>query len=143
MTVEVEDDLRRVHEAFYRAFRERDLTAMEHLWADEAPVACMHPGLGVVRGRVAVLRSWRGILRHPKAPVLHPSEVAVSLLGTSAYVTCLAGRLEEPPRLVTTNVFTMERGRWRLVLHHCAPLSPQALQRSNAPASREDPFGLN
>lgn len=138
-----EDDLRHVHEAFYRAFRERDLAAMERLWAEELPVACMHPGLGVVRGRAAVLRSWRGILAHPKAPVLHCQDVTVSLLGTSAYVTCLAGRLDEPPRLVTTNVFTMEKGRWRLVLHHCAPLSPDALKRRDTQDPREDPFRLN
>jgi len=141
--VTLEDELRSAHEAFYRAFRERDMAALEQLWAEEAPVACLHPGLGVLQGRAAVLRSWRGILDHPKAPVLHSTNAHVSVLGTSAYVTCLAGRPGEPPRLVTTNVFTMERGRWRLVLHHCAPLAPDALKRRDARDPHEDPFRLN
>ena len=139
----VEDKLRAAHEAFYRAFRERDMAALERLWAAEAPVACMHPGLGIVRGRDAVLRSWRGILAHPGAPVLHSRDASVSVLGTSGYVTCLAGRPGQPPRLVTTNVFTMEAGRWRLVLHHCGPLAPDALEPRRRSDARDDPFRVN
>ncbi|MBO0736369.1 MAG: nuclear transport factor 2 family protein, partial [Alphaproteobacteria bacterium] len=29
---------------FYRAFAARDLAAMDVLWAQRAPVACLHPG---------------------------------------------------------------------------------------------------
>ena len=30
--------------AFYRAFAERDVDAMDALWARSIPVACIHPG---------------------------------------------------------------------------------------------------
>ena len=142
----IEDEVRAVNEAFYRAFRERDLAAMERLWASEAPVACMHPGLSVLMGRDAVMRSWRGILRHPGAPTLTCSQVEVHLLGTSAFVTCLAGREGEVPKLIATNVFTLEAGRWRIVHHHAAPLATSAQRKKAKKPESEpppDPFALN
>ncbi len=140
--VSVEDDLRAVNESFYRAFRERDLAAMERLWAQEVPVACMHPGMSVLSGRKAVMRSWRGILEHPNAPVLSCSHVEVFVLGTSAFITCLEGRSGHPPRLIATNVFTMEEGHWRIVHHHAAPLvaAPATVAKKTEPS---DPYELN
>lgn len=113
---------------------------MEELWARDAPVACVHPGMGVVRGRTEVMRSWKGILQHPNAPVLHTSQVEVHVLGTTAFVTCLAGREGQDPRIVATNIFTMEDGGWRLVHHHAAPL---AARKASKPAADEDPFRFN
>ena len=43
------------NEAFYRAFADRDIAAMEETWASEAPVACIHPGWSPVIGRERVL----------------------------------------------------------------------------------------
>lgn len=140
----VEDDLRAVNESFYRAFRDRDLTAMERLWAQEVPVACMHPGMSVLSGRSAVMRSWRGILEHPNAPVLSCSHVEVFVLGTSAFITCLEGRAGHPPRLIATNVFTMEEGRWRIVHHHAAPLvAAPASMAETEDDEPSDPYELN
>lgn len=123
---EFDRDVRAVNEAFYQAFRERDYEAMETIWAQHAPVVCMHPGMGPVIGRAAVLSSWRGILNHPGAPTLSCSSVEVHVLGTSAIVTCLEGATGRRARLVATNVFTQEDGRWRLVHHQAGPLSPTA-----------------
>ncbi len=67
------------NEAFYRAFADRDIAAMEEIWASEAPVACIHPGWSPVIGRERVLASWRAILatrlagdQLPPATGLHP-----------------------------------------------------------------------
>ena len=56
------------NEAFYRAFADRDIAAMEEIWASEAPVACIHPGWSPVIGRERVLASWRAILANPASP---------------------------------------------------------------------------
>ena len=139
----LEDDLRRSNEAFYRAFRDRDPVAMERVWAESAPVACMHPGMPAIVGRDEVIRSWRGILQHPHAPRIACSAVEVHVLGTSAFVTCLEGNEGKPPRLIATNVFTMEDGHWRLVHHQAGPLSP-AVQPTRAPEpGTDDPYQLN
>ncbi|HEY6335991.1 MAG TPA: nuclear transport factor 2 family protein, partial [Alphaproteobacteria bacterium] len=57
-----------VNEAFYRAFADRDLTAMDKVWARVVEVACVHPGWAPLYGRDAVMESWAGILSNPSAP---------------------------------------------------------------------------
>lgn len=118
----IEEAIKAANSAFYRAFRERDFASMERIWASEVPVACIHPGMAPLIGRDAVMASWRGILGHPGAPSLHSSAVRVHLLGTSALLTCLEGEENGLPKLVATNVFTMENGHWRLSHHHGAAL---------------------
>ncbi|MAQ15316.1 MAG: DUF4440 domain-containing protein [Sandaracinus sp.] len=143
MAAALEAEVRAANEAFYRAFRDRDVDAMERLWAAEAPVACMHPGMGVVSGRAEVLASWRGILRHPGAPSLSCSDVLVHLLGTTAFVTCLEGQEGKRARLIATNVFVREDGRWRLVHHHGAPLAPSAIPDQPPEEDEIDPSEWN
>ena len=43
------------NEAFYLAFADRDMEAMETTWSATTPVACIHPGWGVLTGRDEVL----------------------------------------------------------------------------------------
>ena len=38
------------NEAFYRAFADRDVEAMDEVWAQGVPVACIHPGWQRARG---------------------------------------------------------------------------------------------
>lgn len=104
------------NDAFYRAFAARDLTALDRVWARRSAVACIHPGWQALRGREAVMTSWKEILDNPGAPAiacLHPSAY---VLGDVAFVICN----ERIPgaELVATNVFTREDGEWRLVHHH-------------------------
>lgn len=122
--------------AFYRAFRERNYEAMEQIWAKHVPIACIHPGMAPLIGRSEVLRSWRGILKHPESPLLEATMVRVHLLGTSAMLTCLEGTSGELPRLVATNVFTFEEGRWRLVHHHGAALLHPKPRPSTSPKDK-------
>jgi ketosteroid isomerase-like protein len=123
MSPDDEDGVRAANDAFYRAFRDRDLPAMDALWARRAPVACAHPGMEVIAGRDEVMRSWRGILGHADAPRLAHTRAVVHLLGDAAYVTCVEGAVGEPPALVATNVFVREDGGWRMVHHQAAPLT--------------------
>jgi ketosteroid isomerase-like protein len=142
--VPLEDEVRAVNEAFYRAFRERDAAAMERIWAEEAPVACIHPGLAPQLGREEVMRNWRGLLAHPRAPTLVCSQVRVHVLGTAAYVTCLEGTESQPPRLVATNVFVLEQGRWRMVHHQAGPLAAGAPAPTPTPSEpNDDPYRFN
>ncbi|RLB51392.1 MAG: DUF4440 domain-containing protein [Deltaproteobacteria bacterium] len=115
--------VRLANEAFYRAFRARSYPAMEAIWAKEAPVACMHPGMDVIFGRAEVLKSWRGILAHGGAPKLVCARVEVRLLGTTAYVTCLEGTSGDPPALIATNIYVREDDTWRMALHQAGPLT--------------------
>lgn len=107
--------------AFYEAFAERDLEAMEAIWSERSAVACVHPGWEGLSGRDAVLASWRSILEAPGAPPIVCAREQVFVLGEIAFVVCV----ETIPNgeLMATNVFSREGGRWRMVHHHAGPIA--------------------
>jgi ketosteroid isomerase-like protein len=107
--------------SFYRAFRHADFAAMSRLWAEQAPVACFHPGGPAVVGRRSVLESWKQILRAPVA--MRCDKPTVHLLGESAFVTCYEGNGDRAAHLACTNTFVLEDGTWRMVHHQAGPLS--------------------
>jgi hypothetical protein len=109
--------------AFYRAFAERDLVAMDGLWATGAPVACLHPGWDVLRGRAAVMASWRSLLEGD-SPAVSCGSASAHVAGDVAWVVCRE-RIAGGPVLAATNVFVRERGDWR-ICHHQAGLVAQA-----------------
>jgi ketosteroid isomerase-like protein len=119
--------------SFYRAFSEGDAAAMAELWAERAPIACIHPGAPVLVGREAVLKSWRQILRAERSFSLRCDSATVQLLGAVALVLCYEGGEEEPAHLVATNVFVLEEGAWRMVHHHAGPLSAPIAPPSSSP----------
>jgi ketosteroid isomerase-like protein len=109
--------------AFYRAFADRDLAAMDGLWATGAPVACLHPGWDVLRGRVAVMASWRSLL-HGDTPAISCGSASAHVAGDVAWVICRE-RIAGAPAVAATNVFVREQGAWR-ICHHHAGLVAQA-----------------
>jgi ketosteroid isomerase-like protein len=128
------------NEAFYEAFRNRDLMAMEALWARQAPVACIHPGWDRLSGREAVIASWRGIFANPGAPQVVCRGAQAHLLGESGggeggYVLCY--EVIGPGVQVATNVFVREAGSWKMVHHQAGPcgLVPAALPAEPEPPS--------
>jgi len=116
-----EDEVLAANAAFYAAFADSDVKAMDSVWAHRAPVACVHPGWEALVGRDRVMESWRRILRGGASPISCGSAVA-HLLGDAAFVTCL----ERLPgtTLIATNFFVREDGRFRMVHHHAGPAAP-------------------
>ena len=109
------------NEAFYRAFNQKDAEAMDEVWARSIEVGCIHPGWNVLRGRKAVLESWRGILSNPAQPKIVSGGATVTFVGEVAMVLCR--ELVAGAPLAATNVFVLEDGAWRLVHHHSGPVS--------------------
>ena len=60
-----------VNEAFYRAFADRDMDAMESLWSETAPLTCIHPGWGMLDGREDVMESWSAIIANQESPTIY------------------------------------------------------------------------
>jgi ketosteroid isomerase-like protein len=115
-------DVLAANAAFYRAFAERDLGAMEALWAHASRVACTHPGWRSLHGREAVMESWRSILDSPDAPDIACSRVSVIPGDGMAVVLCVESL--RGGSLAATNVFVREGGEWRIVHHHAGPIAP-------------------
>ncbi len=111
------------NDAFYRAFRQRDLEAMEALWQDEEPVTCVHPGWDAIRGREGVLASWRAILEGDP-PDVRCGKASAHVVGDVAWVLCRE-QIPNGPPLAATNVFVRRGGAWR-ICHHQAGLVAQA-----------------
>jgi ketosteroid isomerase-like protein len=109
------------NEAFYLAFANRDVDAMDALWAHEAPVTCVHPGWEALRGRDEVMESWGNILNHPSAPHVHCRDARVVVYGSVAQVLCF--EVLEAGVLMAANLFVHESGSWRLVHHQASPLA--------------------
>lgn len=122
------------NDAFYLAFRERDLDAMERLWARNSPVVCIHPGWNPLTSRQEIMASWEAILTNPEAPRIQCYGGQVFSHATLATVICyeqLEGGI-----LVATNNFVLENDEPRIVHHQasdCAdppapPQTPRVIQ---------------
>lgn len=126
------------NEAFYEAFNDRDMSAMERLWAERAPVVCLHPGSAALHGRSQVIRSWESILASDGAPRVSIEGSRVVMLGETAMVLCYE-RVTDPETgsgavLAATNVFVREAGEWRLVHHHASAIGRIVTDtKNNAP----------
>jgi ketosteroid isomerase-like protein len=120
---------------FYRAFSTGDFDAMSRLWAEHAPIACIHPGLQPLVGRSAVLDSWKRILGDAARWEMSCRAARAHVVGNVAFVTCFEASGDTPAHLAATNVFVVERGRWRMVHHHAGPLAHPIQEGSSRDAS--------
>jgi ketosteroid isomerase-like protein len=124
------------NEAFYRAITDRDIPAMEDVWAKTA-VCCIHPGWAAILGRDEVLASWRRILSHDASPKIVCRQPQVVLYGEVGAVICyedIEGQL-----LVTTNLFRREGRHWRLVHHQAGPTAAQLVPQDEDPGPPAKP----
>lgn len=116
-----EEQVLAANAAFYAAFAAKDADAMTAQWARRAPVACVHPGWHALRGRDAVLASWKSILSGPGSPAISCTDAVAHVLGDAAFVICV----EHIPgvELIATNTFVREDGDWKIVHHHASSIA--------------------
>jgi len=124
------------NEAFYLAITNRDVTAMNQIWAEEDPVACIHPGWPALVGRADVLDSWERILSNDAAPNIVCREPRALIHGDVAVVVCY--EQIERELLVATNVFRRAQRQWRMVHHQAGPTAAR-LARGEAPQAPPKP----
>lgn len=119
------------NEAFYMAFAERNMEAMEKSWAESETVTCIHPGWGVLQGHEKVMQSWLSILANPDSPEISCRNATAHVHGAMAVVTCfeeIDGNF-----LIASNIFVKDGSTWRLVHHQAGP--------TNDTPSAEEPSG--
>lgn len=110
------------NEAFYYAFRTRDIAAMEEIWSKTTPVACIHPGWAALTTREAVMESWRSLLKDPQSPEVYCRGAEAFPHVGEVYVFCY--ETVGSSLLVATNIFVEESGSWKLVHHHAGLCNP-------------------
>ncbi len=104
------------NEAFYLAFTQKDVDAMDALWASSQPLVCVHPGWEALTDRQEILASWQQILRNPRQPGMDFHHAVAHSYADLVLVTCY----EQLPGsvCVATNGFVEEAGVVKMVLHH-------------------------
>jgi ketosteroid isomerase-like protein len=119
-----EDEILAANDAFYAAFNQKDVAAMERAWSSQEVITCIHPGWNLLRGREEVLESWRAILSNPDQARIVVGGAGVRVMGGVGLVLCreLVGGMP----LTATNLFVQEGGAWKLLHHHSGPVSPAA-----------------
>ena len=107
--------------AFYAAFNARDTDAMAALWATAAEVSCVHPGWNILRGREAVLESWRSILGNAEQAKIMGAAETAQIVGEVALV--VGRELVGGHPIAVSNTFLRQRDGWKLLHHHASPVA--------------------
>jgi ketosteroid isomerase-like protein len=120
----MEQEVARANENFYRAFEALDLSAMEKVWAKGSYVQCGHPGWQILRGRAAVIESWRRIFEDSPAVQFLLTDVVIEIRDPLAWVTLyenitssIEGQMISAT-VLTTNIFEKGTDGWRMIHHH-------------------------
>ena len=117
--------------AMYQAFEAADVDRMAAVWddADPAALVCVHPGWPMLRGREHVLRSWSAVMAGTDYIQFFLTDVAISVLGDTAVVTCTENVLTEVTEdgpgagaVVATNVLRRRADGWKVQVHHGSPV---------------------
>ena len=112
--------------AFYAAFSACDLEAMMAVWAERAPLLCIHPGGPPLTDRDEVARSWAHIFRGGGGVEFTLSHLQARAGGDVA-VRYVHENIHHGPGLratavvCATNVYVREEGGWRMCAHHASP----------------------
>ena len=112
--------------AFYSAFENGDVAAMEDIWAHTDSVVCIHPHAPRLMGYDEVMQSWRDILRNTagfriSVQMLHhytDEEVSVHFVNE---VLIDESSRSQPVTILTTNAYHKTDSGWRMILHHASP----------------------
>ena len=127
--------------AFYDALQRADLDAMMEVWSADEEVSCIHPDGPRLTGYEQVHENWAQIFRSGQRLQVHLSDqVLVSGMSYALHslhenVLILAGpgaSAGASSIVLTTNVYLLSAGGWRMVLHHASP-APAPVVRREAP----------
>lgn len=125
--------------AFYRAFADRDVEAMDQIWAATGAVVCLHPGQAPLLSRAEIMASWRGILRHPESPKVR--SVGEWVVGRPGLAIVVCREILPEGQLMATNTFARQSEGWRIVGHHSGPVPSEETSQptiTTAPAPTRD-----
>jgi len=112
------------NDAFYHAFQTGNLKAMSEIWGTGEHIQCVHPGSACIAGRTSVLESWKLVLGTGRMSI-STQDVRIFATESEGFVTCVevldAG--DSQGKVVATNVFEKQGGKWKIVHHHGSRLS--------------------
>jgi len=124
--------------AFYAAFEAQDTDAMMAVWAERAPLVCIHPSGPALTERDAVAASWRqifaggGAVRFTLNERRTVEDGAVSVRHVHENIHHGPG-FRDTALVLASNVFVREDGGWRMCVHHASPGPAPARTATRSP----------
>lgn len=116
------------NERFYNAFNARDLDAMKRVWGSHEKVTCVHPGWEPLNGVEPIMQSWQGIFKNSGNMNIEVADVNVTTSESLAWVSCveklytIATHGVLASKVFSTNLFQLNEGNWKMIMHHASPL---------------------
>lgn len=107
--------------AFYEAIERADLQALGEVWSLNNNIVCIHPGSHRIEGRAKVLESFSELFADSPAIGFTISD-ALQTESTGLAIHLVREEIELDGELagvmVSTNIYHVEDGGWRMLLHH-------------------------
>ncbi len=126
MLQEMIEEVSQANEAFYRAFESLDIKQMDEVWAKEDYVTCIHPGWSLRSGWPSVRDSWVMIFNNTFSMKFRLSDIMIQVAGDVGWVLCMenitSGSQTEESRVLATNLYERQHGRWVMIHHHGSPV---------------------
>lgn len=128
------DSVGAVEQAFYQAFADVSLDAMQQIWHRGDEVYCIHPNGPLITGYAAVMRSWRDIFADAA-----PTQVKIQLLqvrGEGNYRVHLVeehiGSGRSAARVIAANHYLHTADGWLMTAHHASLIGEPSLSPARA-----------
>lgn len=106
-------------DAFYLAFANKDVVAMDALWATSVAVVCIHPGWPRLTERTQIMDSWENILGNPDQTGPQAYDMSATLWGDCVGVTCYEALGSGV--ILASKLFVLQDNECRLVMHQGSP----------------------
>mmetsp|Transcript_16064 Transcript_16064/g.18559 ORF Transcript_16064/g.18559 Transcript_16064/m.18559 type:complete len:562 (+) Transcript_16064:139-1824(+) len=149
-----------VNSAFYRAFKEKDMTLMEQVWSsdnDDTSTQCIHPSQKPLLGTPTVLKSWNTVFKSSdKTSIwMEPTNIHLVIRGCTAILTCdenvycrrssvkedqkqSSSIIENINKLTATNIFRKVTNKWYMSHHHASYHVDSNAAKNALPSSDEN-----
>lgn len=135
---------REAEDAFYRAIEQADLNTMMSVWSDDDASVCIHPGAPRLEGRDQIEESWQEIFESgpnmefsvSDERITQDSHLAIHLVREEI---AIGGELVSV--MLSTNIYHLAAGGWRMMLHHSSPEPDLYLDELDMPG--EEPLVLH
>jgi ketosteroid isomerase-like protein len=111
--------------AFYEAFRDGDLAAMEQIWCEGTEITCIHPARPPLAGRRAVMQSWEDILTATGGVEVRfdcQNRARADRLAVHIGVETIGTQDREPALVTVTNIYGLTEHGWQMRAHHAGPI---------------------
>jgi len=107
--------------AFYEAIEQADIKALGRVWSLDDNNVCIHPGANRIEGRAEVLESFSTMFAESPTIGFSISD-ALQTESDGLAIHLVREEIEFDGQLisvmVSTNIYHIEDGGWRMLLHH-------------------------